>query len=217
MRKITTSLVAAGLACVVLITTGCTSGRKVLFNGRDLTGWKLVLKDKTVDVHDVWSVKNGVVHCKGKPNGYMRTLDRYSNYKLHVEWRWADKPTNSGVLVHASGPDRVWPRCIENQLQAGSAGDFILIGKTGMKIGGKFYHDLNRQYITVPKKQASSEKPAGRWNRYDIECVGNTIRCYVNDVLQNEGLDATEDCGWICLQSEGSPIEFRNIYIEHVK
>ena len=42
---------------------------------------------------------------------------------------------------------------------------------------------------------------------------GGSIRCYVNGVLQNEGTGATLKSGWICLQSEGSPIEFRNIYI----
>jgi hypothetical protein len=38
----------------------------------------------------------------------------------------------------------------------------------------------------------------------------------VNGMLQNEGAQATETSGKICLQSEGSPIEFRNIYVASV-
>lgn len=216
MRKTTTSLITVAVIACVLMTSGCAS-RKMLFNGKNFSGWKLHVDDKTVDVSDVWSVKDGVVHCKGKPKGYMRTVDTYSNYKLHVEWRWVDEPTNSGVLLHASGPDKVWPRCIESQLKTTLAGDFVLIGKTGIQVGDKFHQDLNKEYVIVPKKEASSENPAGQWNSYDIECIGDTIRSTVNGVLQNYGVNATESSGWICLQSEGSPIEFRNIYIERVK
>lgn len=74
--------------------------------------------------------------------------------------------------------------------------------------------DTEKQFVVAKKKAPSSEKPAGQWNAYDIHCDGDIIRCYVNDVLQNEGTAATITSGWICLQSEGSPIEFRNIYIE---
>ena len=51
-------------------------------------------------------------------------------------------------------------------------------------------------------------------NSYDIYCDQDVIRCYVNGVLQNVGTNASDTSGWICLQSEGGPIEFRNIYIE---
>ena len=144
----------------------------------------------------------------------MRTEAKYENYKLHLEWRWAAEPTNSGVLLHASGTEKVWPRCVECQLKAGSAGDFVLINGTGVTVDGRDMQDVNKQFVGVGKKQASSEKPVGQWNTYDIECKGDTIRCSVNGVLQNEGTNATDTAGWICLQSEGSPIEFRNIYIE---
>jgi hypothetical protein len=216
MRKIMTVLIVVVAIACVFTTSGCAS-RKVLFNGKNFDGWKFHVADKSVDVSDVWSVKDGVVHCKGQPRGYMRTADTYSNYKLHVEWRWVDEPTNSGVLLHASGPEKVWPRCIESQLKTTLAGDFVLIGKTGIEVDGKFHQDLSKEYVIVAKKQASSEKPAGQWNSYDIECIGGTIRNTVNGVLQNYGVNATERSGWICLQSEGSPIEFRNIYIERVK
>ena len=186
----------------------------MLFNGEDAAGWKLFIPDKTIDVNKIWSVRNGVMHCKGKPNGYMRTKAEYKNYKLHLEWRWVGEPTNSGVLLHAGGPDKDWPRCIECQLKAGSAGDFVLINGTGITVDGQDRQNTEKQFVGVTKKKQSSENPPGQWNAYDIYCEEDTIRCYVNGVLQNEGAKATDSSGWICLQSEGSPIEFRNIYVE---
>ena len=154
MRRICFSLMVTVVALVILAAAGCASQKKIaLWNGKDFAGWKLFVADENVDVKDVWSVRNGVIHCKGRPNGYMRTETDYSDYKLHVEWRWVERPTNSGVLLHASGPDKVWPRCIESQLKSGDAGDFVLIGGTGINVGGRFIQDVSEQYVIVPKKQ----------------------------------------------------------------
>lgn len=185
-----------------------------LWNGKDFIGWKLFVSDEDVDVNDVWSVRDGAVHCKGKPSGYMRTENKYANYRLHLEWRWSTEPSNSGVLLHASGDDQVWPKCIECQLKAGSAGDFVLMNGAGITVDGKNMQNVEKQFVVIPKKQKSSEKPAGQWNTYEILCDKDIVICYVNGVLQNEGSAATITNGWICLQSEGGPIEFRNIYIQ---
>ncbi len=115
MKKQYLSLTAVLLAGLSL--AGC-GGRNMLLNGRDLEGWKLYVEDPDVDVHQVWTVKDGVVRCEGTPNGYMRTTKKYSDYKLHVEWRWPAEPTNSGVLLLASGPEKIWIRSIEAQLAA---------------------------------------------------------------------------------------------------
>jgi hypothetical protein len=214
MRKIVVSFLTAGVGLAFLTTAGCASQRKVaLWNGKDFSGWKFFLPDNNLDVRQVWSVKSGVIHCRGRPNGYMRTIGDHSNYKLHLEWRWAGKPTNSGVLLHMSGPDRVWPRSIECQLMHKNAGDFWLIGGTGVTVNGRRVESTGGP-TRVSKKADSSENPPGQWNSYDIYCRGDTIRCYVNGVLQNEGTNASDTSGMICLQSEGSPIEFRNIHIE---
>lgn len=221
MKQAARMLFMLGIPVILLSTlVGCqkdvpeSQQKIVLWNGKDFTGWKLYIPDENVNVNDIWSVRDGVIHCKGKPNGYMRIKSKYANYRLHLEWRWTDEPTNSGVLLHASGEDQVWPKCIECQLKAGNAGDFVLIGGTGITVDGKDMQNAEKQFVVAPKKKQSSEKPAGKWNTYEIYCEKDTIRCYVNDVLQNEGTAATVSAGWICLQSEGSPIEFRNIYIE---
>lgn len=213
MRSLFVLTAMVGLA---VMSTGC-SQKTQLFNGKDLSGWKLHVDDESIDVNDIWSVKDGVVHCKGKPNGYMRTIETYSNYKLHVEWRWTAQPTNSGVLLHSSGEDKVWPRCIEAQLKTGNAGDFVLIGHTGVTVDGKEYQDDDKMYVVAPKKLDSTENEPGEWNEYDIICDGAAITLYVNGKLQNNAVKATDTKGWICLQSEGSPIQFRNIYLTELK
>jgi hypothetical protein len=220
MKKAAGRLLVWSISVVSLLAlTGCEGGlfgtkKVMLWNGKDFTGWKLYLPDDTVSVDDVWSVKDGVIHCVGKPNGYMRTTSTFEDYRLHLEWRWPETPTNSGVLLHASGPDQVWPKCIECQLKSGNAGDFVLIGGPGITVDGEDKQNVEKQFVVAAKKEQSSENPAGEWNTYEIYCLKDTIRCYVNGVLQNEGNNATETAGWICLQSEGSPIEFRNIYIK---
>jgi len=228
MKNFIGRLVGFGLVLVVLMVfvEGCQvfrggvvrpEGKVALFNGDNFDGWKLFVPDKEIDVDDIWSVRNGVIRCKGVPNGYMRTKRKYADYALHVEWRWVGEATNSGVLLHSSGKDQVWPRTIEAQLKAGSAGDFVLIRHTGVTVDGKALQDVEKMYVVAAKKGQSSEKEAGEWNSYDIVCKGDTIRLSVNGVVQNEGTNATDTSGWICLQSEGSMIEFRNIYIEAVE
>ena len=89
-----------------------------------------------------------------------------------------------------------------------------LFAEQTVTFDGKDMQNVEKRFIGIPKKQQSSEKPSGQWNLDDIGCDKDTISCYVNGVLQNEGTAATVSAGWICLQSEGGPIEFRNIYIE---
>ena len=194
--------------------------KTVLFNGKDLEGWVRFIpddkpdKDKKWTVDKVWSVKDGVIRCEGIPNGYIRTVDSYANYKLHLEWRWPEKPTNSGVLLHREGIDKTWPRSVEAQLMHENAGDFWLIDQTTIKVDGKQVGP--KKFANAKKKHPSNEKPLGQWNSYDIICDGKTISLFVNGLLQNQGTDSTLSSGPICLQSEGSPIEFRNIYLEPV-
>jgi len=213
-------LILGVIAPLLLVSAGCDGifgpttqkDKIILWNGKDFTGWNLFTTEENIDVLDIWTVRNGVIYCTGKPNGYMRTIDEYKNYYLHVEWRWPDEPTNSGVLLHTTGPDKIWPRAIECQLQAGNAGDFVLMNGPGITVNGENKQNPQQQYVVIPKKEQSSEKPAGQWNTYDIYCDADSIRCYVNGRLQNEGTAPTDTSGAICLQSEGGPIEFRHIY-----
>lgn len=201
----------SGLALV-----SCNKESRIdLFNGENLRNWVVVLPD-SVPADSVFWVADGLLHTSGIPNGYIRTKKTYSNYTLHVEWRWTDEPKNSGVLLHATGEDMVWPNCIEAQLMAGNAGDIVLIGKgSGITVQDSTYlitSEENR-YGVAKKFQESSEKEPGEWNSYDILVRDDMITLTVNGVLQNKGTAATKTEGSICLQSEGGPMEFRNIYL----
>ncbi len=178
MKRISFQRIFSWFFLTTVLFLGCTSSKKtILFNGKDFTGWVLFHEEKDIDVNSVWSVKDGIIHCTGDPFGYMRTESDYANYKLHVEWRWPGEPTNSGVFVHMSEPDKLWPKSIECQLQAGNAGDFIAFPDTDFK------ERTNKRSVWVGKKAESSEKPPGEWNTYEIYCKSNTIRVFVNDVL----------------------------------
>jgi hypothetical protein len=187
------------------------SEKILLFNNRDLSNWVFKLKDPTVDPARVFSVQNGVIHITGNPFGYMRTRDSYSNYKLHVEWRWPSEATNSGVFIHAQPPDSVWLRCVECQLQAGNAGDFVCMNGADMDQ----HADKKKPFVT--KMSKSSEKPVGEWNMMDVKCKGNTIEVTINGVLQNKGTNVNLSQGSVCLQSEGKDIEFRNVFLSKIK
>lgn len=184
------------------------SERIELWNGKDFSGWKKFIPDKNIDPDTVWTTENGLLICNGNPNGYVRTVNDYSNYKLTVVWRWPGEAGNSGVLLHMSGEDKVWPKSIEAQLHSGSAGDFWLID------GPEIKEHTDKSSRRVVKMAESSEKPLGEWNTYKIICTENTITLYVNDVLQNKGSETSINSGKICFQSEGAPIDFKDIYIE---
>ena len=182
-----------------------------LFNGKDLGNWVFYLKDKSVDPASVFSVRDGVIHITGNPFGYMRTKESYSDYKLHVEWHWPAVATNSGVFVHGQKPDSIWLRCVECQLMAGNAGDFVCMN------GADMTERTDKSTPVVRKLAASTEKATGEWNTMEVVCSGNTIEVYVNGVMMNKGTNVTVNQGSICLQSEGKDIEFRNVYLTPLK
>lgn len=182
-----------------------------LFNGKNLNNWVFHLRDASVDPATVFTIKDGVINIGGDPFGYMRTKKAYSDYKLHVEWRWPAEATNSGVFVHGQTPDTIWLKCIECQLAAGKAGDFVCMN------GADINERTNKASRVVAKMTASNEKPVGQWNTMEVTCSGNTIEVHVNGTLQNKATGANISSGHICLQSEGKDIQFRNVYITKLK
>lgn len=195
--------------------------RTALFNGKNLKGWTYYLwdpKTKTQDtatpMSSVWTVKDGILRCAGKPPGYLKTLAEYSDYRLSVEWMWPPDTTrgNNGVLVHTTTPNAlgVWPKCIEVQLFTGDAGDFWVIGTT-LDIPNAESRRKDRRHINLTD---GSEKPFGQWNHMEILCKGSEITVWVNGDLVNHATNVSQTKGAICLQSEGAPISYRNIYIQ---
>jgi hypothetical protein len=214
-------LLLIGMVISGILMSTCTKENKVLlFNGKDLSNWEKVVFEEA-DVNEVFQVGDGIIQVSGVPNGYILTKGSYSNYKLHVEWRWAAEPSNSGVLLHVQETNLVeWPLSIEAQLQNSNAGDIVMIGHgAGVSVGDSTYliAPEERRFKVSKKFEGSSESPAGEWNTYEITCDGDNIELIVNGILQNKASKSTLSSGPIALQSEGTPIEFRNVYLTSLK
>ena len=206
-------LAASAALCPTAFATGAEGEPIKLFNGQDLGGWTAVLAEEGADPDDVWSVEDGVLTCTGTPVGYIRTVESYGDYTLTVQWRFPEGSTggNSGVLVHTSDPGAIgiWPTSIEVQLFKDNAGDFWTIG-TDLDVPDEESRKMGRRHLNLTD---GSEKPIGEWNTMEIVCKGDTIRVTVNGDLVNEADHCTATSGAICLQSEGAPIEFREVVL----
>ena len=227
MYRIVTITVA--LAIAVCFAHGAIAAEKKpaaieLFNCTCLAGWDCFLIDKDVKMEDVWSVKDGVLVCKGEPLGYLFTKKEFKNFKLIVEWRWAPggEPGNSGVLLRIVG-DAVsfLPKCYEAQLHSGNAGDIWAF--YGTKIKGdkqrmrviKDHKDLG-DFAGLGKIKAAEKKP-GEWNKYEITFNGGDLTLLVNGEKVNEATGCDVVPGRIGLQSEGGEIHFRKVQLTPIK
>jgi hypothetical protein len=201
-----------------LAVAGFAQKKQSLFNGKNLKGWTIYVNDPKVNPEKYFYVKDGIIETVGVPVGYLRTKKEYSNYRLHVEWRYPEKPINSGILLHINGPDKIWVTHYQAQLKHENAGDFIVHG-VGEKatLEGIVYVSTETVKPVVPKLHPSNEKPAGGWNSFDITCKGNTVEIKVNGLLQNTATNCSLTKGGIGLQAEGSKIQFRNLWIEKIK
>jgi len=193
-------------------------GRTVeLFNGKDLNGWTHVLAEPNLTREAVWSVRDGILVCKGAPLGVLQTERAFANFRLVVEYRWAPgtKPGNSGILTRINGPARPLPRCTEVQLQHGNAGD--VLGLQGMVVAGgqpRYFEIMNHAVagdIRGVKKTADAERPAGEWNRVEVQVQGDSYSVWMNGVEINQAHGVETRTGQIGLQSEGGQIHFRRV------
>jgi hypothetical protein len=165
----------------------------------------------------VWQPRSdGVIAVAGKPSGFIATRDVYTDYRLHVEWRWTGKPGNGGVLLHvASGPkDGVWPYSVQVQTKYGSVGDLLPMA------GATFHEPLTTApgaYPPIKARTASdSERAPGEWNTMDVLVRGGCIDVTINGVAQNAVTLAQPATGRIGFQLEGTPYELRNVRIERL-
>jgi len=161
------------------------------------------------DPLQTWSVTNGVIHCTGKPAGYLRTTQSYSNYFLTVEWRFrkiAPQADNTGILVHMQLPDKVWPQCVQVQGKHDRLGDLFLMAGAESK-----EHQGLDKNTPIPFRGASREKSVGEWNTCETICIHNKVESFINGYFVNETTECTLNGGFIGIQSEGGDIEIRTI------
>ena len=190
-----------------------------LFNGRDLTGWV-----NANCAPETWSVRDGLIHCTGKPTGAMRTSRQYENFILEVEWRHLSSGGNSGVFIWGTpiaAPGVPFLRGIEVQvLDHGfnvkgknewytTHGDVFPIHGATMKPFGR--HNGQRSFPSEERSKGSPE-----WNHYRIVCTNGVLRLHVNGKEVSGGEECNYRKGYLALESEGAPVEFRNIRIKEL-
>jgi hypothetical protein len=192
-----------------------------LFNGKDLSGWVNVNTDK-----DTWSVRDGMIVCTGHPIGVMRTDRQYENFILHIEWMHMEPGGNSGTFLWSEGTvpeDKRLPKGLEVQmleldwvsLHKRDDGTLPPIAYVHGEVFGAGGLD------TVPDNPRGSRsmsienrcKGKGQWNTYDVVAVDGVVKLSVNGKFVNGISKASVKKGYICLESEGAEIHFRNIRI----
>jgi hypothetical protein len=237
-------LLAFGILLSVAPRSSAASGeeptnlRRASIDGTEL-GWRPLTEADFVDVNgepETWTWKDGVIHCTGQPVGVIRTKTPFTNFELVVEWQHKRSGGNSGVFVWTSEaalkdlkPGALPPGGIEVQIldhgyaeqyekSTGKKGDWFStngdvfpVGTAKMKPFPPTSPSGERSF---PRKNLS--KGAGEWNHYYIRCINGEVRLWVNGEEVSGGTECNPRTGFLCLESEGAPIEFKNLRIREL-
>lgn len=187
-----------------------------LFNGKDLAGW--------VNVNcapNTFTVRDGMIISTGIPTGVIRTDRQYENFELELEWRHMKPGGNAGLFVWSyplTAPGVPFTRSIEVQILDGrnsevatSHGDVFSIHGASMKPDRPHPRGWAR---CLPSEHRA--KPAGEWNHYRVICQNGRLQLAVNGKIVSGASECTPQKGYICLESEGSEAQFRNIKIKEL-
>jgi len=220
VKILTSGLVLAGVIFFSLAVAQETPGFRSLFNGKDLTGWVPVNT-----APDTWSVEDGLLVCSGHPIGVMRSDREYENFVLHIEWMHLEPGGNSGVFAWSDAvphPESRLPNGVEIQMleldwpklntRNGVVPPIAYVHGELFGVGGvKVVPDNPRGERS--KSIENRCKGRGEWNTYDVVAVDGTIKLSVNGKFVNGISKSTKKKGYLCLESEGAKIKFRNIRI----
>lgn len=191
-----------------------------LFNQDNLQGWYTYLDSigKNNDPENNFTVENNTLRIDGKQLGYMGTEKSYSNYYLKAVFKWGDHrypprenmKRDNGILYHfAEGEkDKVWPKCIECQIQEGDCGDYWCVDGTTADSPNKSEIGWNMKHII---RTENFENPKGEWNTIEVICNGNESEHYVNGHLVNWATSISVSAGKILLQSEYAETYYKSI------
>ena len=211
------------LATLCVWTQAATSEEPAfrdLFNGKDLSGW--------VDVNtspETWSVRDGMLICTGRPIGVLRTDRQYENFVLLIEWRHMQPGGNSGVFLwsDAKPSGNRLPQGMEVQMLEldwvnqhkkpdGTLPPIAYVHGELFGAGGMTATPDNPRG-NRSKSWENRCKGHGQWNKYVVVAVDGVVKLSVNGKFVNGIRDASLKKGYICLESEGKEIHFRNIRI----
>jgi 3-keto-disaccharide hydrolase len=202
------------------------------------SGWRALGETDFVNVNcdpDTWTWTNGEVHCTGQPVGVIRSKKPYTNFELVAQWRHRRAGGNSGIFVWGSPasleglPSGKLPQGIEVQvLDHGFAeayekrtgkkadwfttnGDVFPTGSATMKPFPPVSPDGKRSF---PSKNLS--RGVDQWNHYYVRAINGEVRLWVNGEEVSGGTDCRPASGYLCLESEGSPVEFRGLRLREL-
>ena len=185
-----------------------------LFDGKTLEGWVQVNCAPST-----FSVRNGKIYCTGKPTGVIRTERMYQNFVLELEWRHLQPKGNAGLFVWSdplTSRGVPFTRSIEVQVLDGIEGPgYTSQGDIFPIHGASMVPDNGRGGARAFPTEDRS-KPSPEWNHYEVTCMDGIIRLAVNGKVVTSGSQCSPRKGYICLESEGSPIEFRNLRIKEL-
>lgn len=185
---------------------------------------------------ETWTWKEGVAYCTGQPVGVIRSKKPYTNFELVAEWRHRKSGGNSGIFVWSPAdvleglePGNLPKAGIECQvLDHGYAeqyqkrtgkkpdffttnGDVFPVGRSKMTPFPPISPNGSRSF---PSKELS--KGVDEWNHYYIRAINGEVRLWVNGEEVSGGTGCDPKSGYLCLESEGSPVEFRNLRLREL-
>jgi hypothetical protein len=226
------------VAAIVRAEGEDSAAPKAFINGEG-PGWVALGKDDFENVNtddDTWTFEDDLIRCKGTPVGVMRTDKKYTNLELVVEWRHLTPAGNSGVFLWAPDealtglkPGTLPPGGIEVQVldlayaehyekETGkkaewftSHGDVFPVGSSKMTPFEPISPDGSRSF---PRKELV--KPHGEWNHYYVRAINGEVRLWVNGEEVSGGKDCKPATGFLCLESEGAPVEFRGLRVREL-
>ena len=224
-------LLIAGL----ILLSGVISAQESLFSfGEELEMEKIISGKKTEGVpinwiqvnteDDTWKVKGDELICSGLPIGVIRSELKYENFLLHIEWKHMEAGGNSGTFVwsNADPGDNRLPNGVEVQMleldwvklntRDGNTPPDAYVSGEIFGVGGVETHPDNPRG-TRSKSVEMRCKGKGEWNTYDVVCVDGTIKLSINGKFVNGISKSSKKMGFICLESEGAEIHFRNIRV----
>lgn len=180
-----------------------------LFNGRDLTGWVNVNTAPST-----WTVRDAMIVCSGIPTGVLRTEKQYQNFVLELEWKHLKPGGNAGLFIHSddiTAPGVPFTRSIECQILDGNHGDVFAIHGATFEPDRPHPKGWLRCLPSEPRA-----KRAGEWNHYRVESRDGQITLAVNGKVVSGGTHCNPRQGYICLESEGGEVHFRNLRLQEL-
>ena len=203
-------------------------------------GWIALTKDDFENWNgapDTWTFDaDGTFHCTGQPEGVLKSKKRYENLEISVQWMHKKSGGNSGVFLWATEQSLAalkgvsgLPVGIEVQvLDHGYAeqyekstgkktdwftsnGDVFPTGDADMKPFQPVAPDGKRSFPTENRSNGIN-----KWNHYYIRAINGEVRLWVNGKEVSGGTGCTPTSGYLCLESEGSPIDFKNLRIREL-